>query len=134
MDLEHQAPQPISSELQPPQPEEKGVITTLFGVECLVDKIGMGFKSPFFNIKCRTAADAEIIVKAFWREYDPRLYAEIESGISTYENFGGTAQARTNVVHVEYQPIYKCIISVNQNGNPFRKDTLDVFRNGGLSI
>lgn len=124
----------MDSEHQAPQPEKRGVMPTLFGVECLVDKTGIGFKSAFINILCKTAADAEIIVKAFWKEYDPRLYAEIESGVSTYESFNGTAQARTDVVHVEHRPDYKCIINLSQNGNPLSEDTLNVLRKGGLSI
>ncbi len=134
MDSEHQPPQSTSRELQSPQPEEKGFVTTLFGVECLVDKTGLNFKSPFIKISCKTVADAEIIVKAFWKEYDPRLFAELESGVSTYESFSGTTSARTDVVHVKYRPDYKCIIMVSQNGNLFREDTLNVLKNGGLLI
>ena len=117
----------------PPIPETEGIIQ-LFGVECLVDKTGMGFRSPFIKISCRTAADAEVIVKGFWREYDPRLYAELESGKSTYESFSGTAQGRTIVVHTEDRDDYKCHIIVNQNGNPFRQDTKDVLIRGGLTF
>jgi len=120
-----------------PLPQTKGEkepTSQLFGVECLIDKTGMGYKSPFIKISCRTAADAEIIIRGFWREYDPRLYAELESGKLTYEGFGGTTQGRTTIVHTKHRDDYKCHIIVNQNGNPFRVDTLNALKKGGLII
>lgn len=109
-------------------------LMSLFGIECLIERLYPGTRVDSIKISCKTEADAEAIVRNFWKEYDPRLFTELESGKVKFDGFGEGPRARTGVIRQSHQDDFKCIILINQNGNPLRQDTKDVLIKGGLTF